>query len=310
MSARVDLLADEGRAASADEFFRHPGFLDAEGVTHTLVIETDTGRCAIPLVVRDVPGTSDRDAVSPYGYPGATTEGDAPDAREVDLSGTGLVTAFIRDGLGAPSLAGGTARGRVMIYDPALPRTVSKSYRRDVRRNEQDGYSTEVLDGRDVDDEVLEGFAAAYAETMSHVGAATRYEFSPKYLRTCLDFERSWLAVTRGPDGDVAAAELLVGSDGVLHSYLAGTRTAHRMRSPGKNATVATLDLADRLAVRLNHGGGLTPGDGIEASKRSYTNTEASFVTHELVCDPARYAALSSGDIETGYFPSYRAPAR
>ena len=46
MSARASLIEDGGSAASdPDHFFRAPGFLEAEGVTHTLV-DRDGGRRA------------------------------------------------------------------------------------------------------------------------------------------------------------------------------------------------------------------------------------------------------------------------
>ena len=40
MSARVELIDDAGAAAESEEFFRSRAFLDAEGVTHTLRVET------------------------------------------------------------------------------------------------------------------------------------------------------------------------------------------------------------------------------------------------------------------------------
>jgi len=33
------VLADEGRAAETDDFFRSRAFYDAEGVSHTLLVE-------------------------------------------------------------------------------------------------------------------------------------------------------------------------------------------------------------------------------------------------------------------------------
>ena len=39
-SATAELIEDRGEAAVSDDFFRSRPFLDAEGVTHTLRIET------------------------------------------------------------------------------------------------------------------------------------------------------------------------------------------------------------------------------------------------------------------------------
>ena len=70
MTARGELLEDRGVAAASEEFFRSRQFLDAEGATHTLRIESDDHELLAPLIVRAIPGTGDRDAISPYGYPG------------------------------------------------------------------------------------------------------------------------------------------------------------------------------------------------------------------------------------------------
>jgi hypothetical protein len=118
---------------------------------------------------------------------------------------------------------------------------------------------------------------------------------------------KTWLAVVRDPADQVVAGEMVVASDGYLHSYLAGTRSAHRYCSPGKNATLRVLDLADKLDVRLNVGGGRSEEDGLEASKDSYANASEVFYTHEIVSDPARYVALAPGHEGTGFFPAYRA---
>lgn len=308
MDGRADLLADGGAAAAGDDFFRSGPFLAAEGTTHSLVLDTGDTRAVLPLLVRDVPGTDHRDAISPYGFPGGWCAGGPVDPRRVDLSTLGLVSVFVRDRLGSPALGGGTVRGRVFVHDPALPRSLSKSFRRDVRRNEHAGRRVELVAGGDVDDATLAGFAAAYTETMTLVGAAARYFFDAAYLRSCLDVAGSWLAVVRDPDGAVVAGELVVRSDGMLHSYLAGTATAHRSGSPGKNATLRAIELADALGRRLNVGGGVAADDTLAASKRSYANAEDRFVTHELITDPAVYAALGDGVDAGSFFPAYRAP--
>ena len=67
------------------------------------------------------------------------------------------------------------------------------------------------------------------------------------------------------------------------------------------------LDLADRLELPLNLGGGVTAGDGLEGFKRGFANGELPFRTHEVVCDPAGYERLAAGRDAGGFFPAYRA---
>ena len=115
-------LEDAGEA----DFFRCDTFLAAEAVTHTLRVRAGGLAALVPLIVRDIPGSELRDAVSPYGYPGATVVGDgpAPAAGQVEWSQTGLVSVFARERLGTrPWLAGSPERSRVLVHDPSRPRS-------------------------------------------------------------------------------------------------------------------------------------------------------------------------------------------
>jgi hypothetical protein len=49
------LIADRGEAATSEEFFRSRPFLEAEGATHTLRIESDGIEFRAPLIVHEIP---------------------------------------------------------------------------------------------------------------------------------------------------------------------------------------------------------------------------------------------------------------
>jgi hypothetical protein len=70
MSAVAELIEDGGAAAVGDEFFRSRPFLEAEGATHSLRISSEQGELLTPLIVREIASGPERDAISPYGYPG------------------------------------------------------------------------------------------------------------------------------------------------------------------------------------------------------------------------------------------------
>lgn len=305
----VRLVPDGGAAAETGDFFRSPGFLRAEGATHSLIVSSEASRTALPLIVRPVPGTDGHDAVSPYGYPGGVRNGQPLDPTTVDFSESGLVSIFVRERVSPPTMLGGTRRSELQVFDPRLPRALSTTFARHVRRNERAGFVTLALSGPEVDDDRLEAFRACYYETMDRAGASDRYYFSSGYLRSCLSVPGSWFIAVQAPDGALASASIVVRSDGVLHYYLGGTTEEHRAASPAKNGFVRMMDLAEELELPLNLGGGLTPGDGLERFKRSFANTVESFLTHEIVADREAYATLapptSSG---TGaFFPAYRA---
>lgn len=300
----VHLVEDAG-AAAADEgaFFRTATFLAAEGVTHTLVV--GDGDLRMPVVRRPVP-QGGYDAVTPYGYPGATVRRPGMDVADVDFSGSGLVSLFVRERLGVPALTGGTPRNRVFLHDPARPRTVRSRVATKVRSNGRLGYRAEPVHGPDVDDDLLKAFVLAYYEAMRRADAASRYYFPVEYLRACLQTPTAWLLVVRGPEDDVAAASINVVSDGYLHYFLGGAADAHHRVSPTKNMIVGMMDLADHLGLPLNLGGGMTPGDSLETFKANFANGEARFHAHGIVTDPAAYQRLVAGGPPTEYFPAYR----
>jgi GNAT acetyltransferase-like protein len=330
VTAKAELIPDGGAAAADDEFFRSRPFLDAEGATHTLKIADDQGgELLAPLIVRGIPGTDHRDAVSPYGYPGliendgrrggvprtlpAVSPGDTPpspptlDPTSIDWSATNLVSAFIRHALGPSPLAGATERNVVQIADPALPPKSRPSDRRQVRRNLEAGYALDLVPGPETTPGQRAGFLAAYEQTMRRTGAAERYFFGAAYFDRILEADRTWLALATAPGGEVAAASIAAVSDGYLHYYLSGSRDSHLGEAPMKNVVTRLVEHAQELALPLNLGGGIAPGDALEEFKRGFANRRQPWLTSELVCDQEKYAGLSTGREPAGFFPAYRA---
>jgi Acetyltransferase (GNAT) domain len=309
LTGSAELIDDRGEAAASDDLFRSPGFLAVEGVTHTLRISSPSRTTLIPLIVRDVAGSELRDATSPYGYPGATIDGDGPppNPAEVDWESTELVSVFVRDRLGEASLGGANPRSTVYLHDPDRERGVRPRLAEQVRAAERADWRVETIAGPDAADEQLAGFISAYEQTMRRTAAAERYFFGDDYYRAVLAFRHSWLLEARSPEGDVGAAAIAATSDGLLHYFLGGTADASLDSSPFKNVVVAMLDLADELGLRLNLGGGVHAGDGLERFKRGFANAETAFHTHEIVCDRDEYERLSRDVDAAGFFPAYRA---
>jgi hypothetical protein len=304
MSFPAELVADEGAAAaSLSDFFRSPEFMAAEGVTHSLHIGD---AITLPLLVRPIPGSELLDAISPYGYPGANA-GASVDPADVDWSGAGLVSGFVRDRIGPdPFLAGATERSRVQVHDPAAERRVRPRLAEQIRAAERAGLVVEAIPGPDSAPEQRASFLRAYDETMRRAEAAERYFYPAAYFEAILAFERSWL-VLASQESEIVAGAIAALSDGVLHYYLGGTADAHLDASPFKNVVVRMMDLADELEAPLNLGGGVEAGDGLESFKRGFANAELPFFTHELVLDEPEYERLSAGVDAGGFFPAYRA---
>ncbi|HVY95838.1 MAG TPA: GNAT family N-acetyltransferase [Solirubrobacterales bacterium] len=331
MSARAELIEDGGRAAAGTEFFRTPQFLAAEGVTHTLRIEAEDIELVAPLIVRPIGDGPDRDATSPYGYPGLVLpapdlddllprNGSGPakplpsedavpalDPAAIDFSATGLVSIFLRHRLSGPTLGAATPRNVVQIADPELPRKSRPSDRRQVRRNFDAGYALRIIRGTFTEPEDRAAFLDVYEQTMRRTGAADHYFFGAEYFDRILETKCSWLALTETPGGEVAAASIATESDGFLHYYLSGSADAHLGDSPMKNIVSSLVEHAEELGLPLNLGGGIRPGDALEEFKRGFANRTLQWRTSEIVCDPGRYRELSSGREAGDYFPAYRA---
>jgi GNAT acetyltransferase-like protein len=309
--ATAELIADGGAAAAANEFFRSTTFHRAEGVTHSLRVRSADRVAAIGVIVRAIAGGRGSDAVSAYGYPGGAVAGDgaAPSAAEVDWSPTGLVSLFARERLaGPPLLADPADRGHVLVHDPSRPRAVRRRLAEQIRQGARRGYRLETVPGPASADVDRAAFHAAYTETMRAAGAGERYFFGRGYVDSALVFERSWLILARAPSTAVAAAAIAAVSDGYLHYFLGGTADAARAESPFKLVVAAMIDLADELALPLNLGGGLAPGDGLERFKRGFANSEAPFRTHQVICDRGAYEELAGSRPAGDFFPAYRAP--
>jgi Acetyltransferase (GNAT) domain len=322
----AELIADRGAAAESEEFFRSRPFLEAEGVTHTLRIDAGEAELLAPLVVREIPGSDERDAISPYGYPGAMTRcgrsssryagrtttssggggGGGLDPGAVDWSPTGLVSIFLRHTLGPPLLTGAVERNVVQIADPALPRKTRASDRAQLRRNRRSGYGMEISSGPETDPEQRAGFLAAYEQTMRRAGAGERYFFGADWFDRILESPATWLALCWEPEREVAAASIAVRGDGFLHYFLSGSADRHLRDSPMKNVVTALVDLAIEQGLPLNLGGGISRGDALEEFKRGFANREQPWHVSEIVCDRAAYDRLSTGHPPADFFPAYR----
>jgi hypothetical protein len=320
--ATAELIADRGEAAAGTEFFRSRPFLDAEAVTHTLRIEGEGVELVAPLIVRPIGDGPERDATSPYGFPGmvsaergsplvrmATKRTAAPiDPAAVDFSATGLVSVFVRHALIDPPLRGTTERNVVQIADPALPPKSRPSDRRQVRRNLEAGYELALVPGSETTPAQRAGFLDVYEQTMRRTAAAGHYFFDAAYFDRILEADRTWLVLATAPAGDLAAASLAAVSDGLLHYYLSGSADAHLRDSPMKSIVARLIEHATALGLPLNLGGGLVPGDALEEFKRGFANRQETWHSSEIVCDRAAYERLAGDRAAGGFFPAYRAP--
>lgn len=305
---RAHLLKDAGESAAEHGFFRSREFMAAEGVTHTLMIETDHGVLMAPLKVNPIEGGGS-DAVSPYGYPGLG--GDAHlrlSADEIDFSETGLVAIFLRHRLDEVPLRDSRNRNLIFIADPKLPRKVRPSDRRRAERSDDANFQTEILHGPSSSDNARRTFVDVYTQSMERLKAKPHYFFDERYVCRILDCEYSRLVLTRDGEGTVAAATVAGLGDGFIHYFLTGIANSHVDKSPTKHLVRKLVDWSIEAGTPLSLGGGKeSDEDSLTEFKRGFANRTLRWQTSEIVCDPETYRELSEGR-EAKYFPAYRVP--
>jgi hypothetical protein len=204
-------------------------------------------------------------------------------------------------------LTGTSPRNVVQIADPALPPKSRPSDRRQVRRNLEAGYELALVRGPETTPDQRAGFLGVYEQTMRRTAAADHYFFNLAYFDRILAADRTWLVLVSASGGDLAAASIAAVSDDYLHYYLSGSSDSHLRDSPMKIVVAHLVELSTELALPLNLGGGLAPGDALEEFKRGFANRQQPWHTSEIICNEEKYNQLSKGHVSGSFFPSYRA---
>jgi Acetyltransferase (GNAT) domain len=289
MTVTAVLLPDRGQADSSKrDYFRCASYLQAENATHTLALrEGAEDLLRIPLIVREIAGTGLRDATSPYGYPGGCAMLSQPiEPGRVDWSGVDLVTIFVRDRLnGDPLFTQRTKRNTVYVADPARPLRYHHMHDRHIRRNRRNGLETLAKNGTITSSEDAEAFAALYRSTMSRHSAAARFNRSDEYFAAILKSDLATMFLTVDSDGQLAAAAIVVESDGYAHYFYGATSSSHLSQSPLKTTIAGVIAWAAERRLPVNLGGGVTQDDSLALFKQRFANREFNLVTYDLVCD-------------------------
>jgi hypothetical protein len=311
-----------------------PGYVAAcarlEGGEAVAVLVTDdTGTLLLPLVLRPV-SSRDRDATSPYGYPGPLISGWAtPDLVDAALGAVidlldehEVISLFVRFHplLGGPLPSG---VGELVQHASTVAIDLSHSHEElwtQTRRNHRDGIRAALHAGYrfwiDPTFDALPAFISVYRETMERVNARASYHFDDRYydeLRSSLGEDLHLGVVVLGTD--VAAAGLITTRCDIVQLHLAGVATAHVACEPMKlliHGTRAWAKDHHQRWLHLGGGRGATP-DGLLHFKAGFSPSRWPFHTLRVVISPARYAALAAAgapepaDPGVGSpFPSYR----
>ncbi|MEU4216113.1 GNAT family N-acetyltransferase [Actinoplanes sp. NPDC026623] len=280
----------------------------------------------LPLVLRAVPDTDLRDAISPYGYPGPV--GDTADpalwsraaaAMAETLGARGIVTAFVRlhPLLAAPAAAlAGTGtlvrHGETVSVDLTLTpeeiwQQTHRSHRNQINKARRAGVSIVFDDWDRFDD-----WIGTYHATMQRVGATDFYFFTSDHfhrLRAALG-DRMHLAVALSADGEVLGGNLFFEYGGIMHTHLQSTRDGG-VHYADKLLYDEVRGWGRERGNTIHHlGGGLGgAADSLFAYKAAFGAGRHTFRTWRVVTDPEAYEKLAgppTPEAMAGRFPPYR----
>jgi len=316
------------------DIYHDPAYvvLDARlcgGVPAAFHYEEAGGRLLLPLILRDIPGSGLRDAVSPYGYPAPVSDTADPAFWEracAAMLGTlrdeGIVTAFARmhplldAALPALGRFGAVVRhGETVTMDltagpDQMWRQTRSDHRNHINRARRAG-TTVVFD----DWSRLGEWVAVYHDNMRRVGASSYYFFTGAHLTALHDAvgDRMHLAVALEGD-EVVGGNTFFEHDGIATGYVSSTR-----RAPKRYADELLYDEVRRWCAARGdtvfHLGGGKGGsnDSLFLYKAGFSPGRHPFHTWRVVADPVAYRGLmrerrpgaDPADL-TATFPPYR----
>jgi hypothetical protein len=190
------------------------------------------------------------------------------------------------------------------LIDPARgPFAPDKHHRYEIRRAWR-GCTVEVVSLQ----AHLDDWRALYAGLVALRRVSGPADFSDAYFQA-LAAAPPVVAFLARVDGACAAMSLWFAAEGVVYNHLNAANPlgyAH-----GANFALYDAAISHFLGAGvINLGGGLSTGeagDGLAAFKRGFANASVQSYICGAVLDAARYAELSRGRPDDGYFPAYRA---
>lgn len=322
----LDLMPDT-------DFYHSHGYhlIEAErlgGVPLLAFAHEDDCQLLLPLLIREIPGSTVRDATSVYGYPGLLGAGTLTEDRmrrfvaalDGELAAQDIVSLFVRlhpvlspTAMLRPAATvvdGGATVSIDLTLTSAERRAGYRSnHRRDLKKLQRRGYSCRL--GAEEGD--VAAFADLYHQTMRRVDAASAYFFELDYFRRLLRLDGLALLLCE-VDGQVAAGAVVSAVGTTAQYHLGGTRDEWLADAPMKLVFDQAAEWAmQRGAERLHLGGGLgAHEDALFNFKAGFSSDRHQFSTWRHIVQPDRYHALveQKGPAGSdGFFPAYRAPS-
>lgn len=291
----------------------------ASGMETALYVEATAERKVIcPFSVRSKE-EGYRDLVSPYGFGGLLST-DMEDGSPAALGGwkefwraNGAVTAYIMQHplsrLASTQGEGGEITEMLRLFQIDLTRPIEElwqamhsAHRYQVRRDEASGTVDIVCNT----EELKQALCALYPQTLDRLQVSKVYYFGQAALELLADMQGALIVGARERDSVQAVSLFLSTPHGA--DYFLNAATEDGRKYSRSLLWTAIRELKNRSVPSLNLGGGVHPGDSLEAFKRRFGGSPVSGQVFRQVFDPGKYAYLmrycEDADPQ-GYFPPY-----
>lgn len=302
---------------------------------------TPGGGVMYPLIQRSIPRSiagaegRDTDLVSPYGYGGPFSTGDAAEHapefwRQFDewAASEAVVSEFARLALfprallphpGERELKQLNVVRSLDLSEDDLWRDVEHKVRKNVLRARREGVTIEIDEGGDR----IRDFGRIYRATMDRRKARPELYFSDSFFEEIRSRLRGHFVYFHARhEGTIVSSELVLVSAAHVYSFLGGTDPEAFGLRPNDLLKYEIILWAKRAGKRaFVLGGGAESGDGIFRYKRAFApGGLVPFSVVRRVLDPERYAGLVGAHRaagrrlapdwapDPGFFPAYRAP--
>lgn len=293
----------------------HHEYLQALSYSHKdpiflFVMEGEKGKAAVVFAEREAKGVLD--IYTPYGFGGFAVTGEVPGfAKEFRdfMHANGAVCGYIMQNplFGAPWVAEGQeAFPHHVIYAldlrqgrDALFAAMHNSHQYEIRKWESEGNKIITDKAR-----IAKALPGLYAAAMEEKGASDVYKLSAKSLKALLAWEGAF--ATGVEEGEKITAVTVFLRSGDYGEYFINASTPEARRHSRGLIWHLLGDLKEAGVCRVNLGGGVKPGDGLDDFKRRFGGEPLPVIAYKQVYDKARFDSLSAGFEKNGYFPPYR----
>ena len=288
---------------------------------------------ALPLVLREIVGTSYFDCTSVYGYCGPVSNATLEDGASLLIQvfqnqllkffrKKNIVAAFSRlhpmiethkvfDSFGKLSAVNKTVAIDLRFSLEEQRRQYRKSNKSEINqlRNKK-GYTVKEAET----EEEIEAFVHIYNETMKRVNAADYYFFETHYFHKMLqnpNYEATILLAIK--DSEITAGAIFTVTHKVMQYHLAGTKEEYIYDTPMKLILDEARLRGHRLQLDFLHLGGGVGGsddDSLFRFKSGFSKQFFQFSTWQLIVNEEAYKELAdiNGVTQSDFFPLYRAP--